>query len=261
MSSRVREVDSLLDDLDDVLGTNVNGKPRASPPPSAGPRTKVGDEDIAALLNDVSHVSVSERAVPAPVESTTRSFDSSDDEGNAVQPTPVAKKQSPLPKANVDHSDWDSDDGDEPTLVKKTSTSYTNTSPCSRSPLSPYVSSNNVGAVGTINKRQRCGVLKIGGTDWPTGCSPTSLVDKKCDNIRCTKCDFKVIWFDNYSWDPSVTYIFLRNNVPDFDKLKEMLVKDNGYCAYACQCCSRTAKSLDSLDPLGDIRWACGGHA
>lgn len=55
----------------------------------------------------------------------------------------------------------------------------------------------------------------------------TSLI-RKCDNLRCTKCDFRVIWFDNYAWSPTVNYIFLRNNVPDFFKLQEKLDPEKG---------------------------------
>ncbi|GIX85977.1 hypothetical protein CEXT_377581, partial [Caerostris extrusa] len=31
-------------------------------------------------------------------------------------------------------------------------------------------------------------------------------------------CDFKVSIFRDYAWDPSTNYLFLRNNMPDFDK-------------------------------------------
>ena len=41
--------------------------------------------------------------------------------------------------------------------------------------------------------------------------------------MRCTSCDFHVMWFDNYSWSDSCDYYFLRNNVPDFGRLKRKL--------------------------------------
>ena len=46
--------------------------------------------------------------------------------------------------------------------------------------------------------------------------------------MRCVSCDFHVIWFDNYSWSDSCDYYFLRNNVPDFGRLKKKLNTNKG---------------------------------
>lgn len=42
---------------------------------------------------------------------------------------------------------------------------------------------------------------------------------RACDQLRCTSCDFKVVFYDNVQWDSSCDYIFFRNNVPDYQRL------------------------------------------
>ena len=56
-----------------------------------------------------------------------------------------------------------------------------------------------------------------------------SFLFRACDNLRCTDCDFKVATFDNYSWDTTTDYLFLRNNAPDFYKLKAKLCPKKGW--------------------------------
>lgn len=35
-------------------------------------------------------------------------------------------------------------------------------------------------------------------------------VDRSCDQLRCTSCDFRVLTFDDCEWDSSCDYLFLR---------------------------------------------------
>lgn len=51
---------------------------------------------------------------------------------------------------------------------------------------------------------------------------------RSCDTLRCTSCDFKVASFDDFDWESSTDYLFLRNNAPDFDRLKSKLTRKKG---------------------------------
>lgn len=48
-------------------------------------------------------------------------------------------------------------------------------------------------------------------------------IDSACNNLRCTSCDFKVSIFKDFAWDPTTNYLFLRNNMPDFEKVRPKL--------------------------------------
>ncbi|XP_048752920.2 cilia- and flagella-associated protein 418-like isoform X2 [Ostrea edulis] len=82
---------------------------------------------------------------------------------------------------------------------------------------------------------------------------------KSCDKLRCTSCDFKVCSFDNYEWHPDTDYLFLRNNAPDYHRLKTNLVPKRGSRSYCCQCCLRSVQEMTKLaDPR--LKWVCGKH-
>ena len=49
-----------------------------------------------------------------------------------------------------------------------------------------------------------------------------------CNQLRCTACDFRVCSFDNMVWSKDTSYLFLRNNTPDFEKLKSKLSRKKG---------------------------------
>lgn len=82
-----------------------------------------------------------------------------------------------------------------------------------------------------------------------------------CDNIRCTKCDFKVCCFANRAWDSGVDYLFFRNNFPTDSKLAPMMLKQAASSAYCCQCSWFTAEAEHKIDFGSDLRWVCGGHS
>ena len=68
---------------------------------------------------------------------------------------------------------------------------------------------------------------------------------RACDRLRCTGCDFKVCLFDNYKWHSDTNYLFLRNNVPDFAKLKSKLSPSKGkpiWSAWLLSCSSELRK-------------------
>jgi hypothetical protein len=51
---------------------------------------------------------------------------------------------------------------------------------------------------------------------------------KSCDKLRCTGCDFRLLFFDDYNWTSKVDYLFFRNNMPDEKKLKKQLTRKKG---------------------------------
>lgn len=51
---------------------------------------------------------------------------------------------------------------------------------------------------------------------------------RACNTLRCLSCDFKVLYFDNLRWSPSVNYLYFRNNVPDTSKLRAKLQRSSG---------------------------------
>ena len=69
--------------------------------------------------------------------------------------------------------------------------------------------------------------------------SPTAIVMKNilrkllhlcraCDRLRCTSCDFRVIYFDDHIWHSRSDYLFFRNCVPDHKCLKKNLIEKKG---------------------------------
>nr|XP_055159431.1 cilia- and flagella-associated protein 418 isoform X2 [Nyctereutes procyonoides] len=90
--------------------------------------------------------------------------------------------------------------------------------------------------------------------------STQSLGKRACDRLRCVACDFRVVSYDDCMWDQSCDYLFFRNNMPEFQKLRTKLVKKPGARAYACQCSWRTAEALTALQADPQLRWVCGRH-
>uniref|UniRef100_A0A0B7A4D8 Cilia- and flagella-associated protein 418 n=1 Tax=Arion vulgaris TaxID=1028688 RepID=A0A0B7A4D8_9EUPU len=74
---------------------------------------------------------------------------------------------------------------------------------------------------------RRCFPVFLGGSENNMGRS-SAANNKACDQLRCTSCDFKVYCYDNLSWNKDTDYLFLRNNVPNFHKLKIKLCRLKG---------------------------------
>ncbi len=51
---------------------------------------------------------------------------------------------------------------------------------------------------------------------------------RACDRLHCTACNFHVIFFQEHIWDSRSDYLFFRNHVPDYERLKKNLVKKKG---------------------------------
>ncbi|XP_076338829.1 cilia- and flagella-associated protein 418-like isoform X4 [Tachypleus tridentatus] len=106
---------------------------------------------------------------------------------------------------------------------------------------------------------RRCLTAYLGGTAVSTGLS-SSLTQRACSNLRCLSCDFNVTMFDNYCWDQSTDYLFLRNNMPDFQRVKKKLSHKPGWRSYACQCQHRSVRDLAEVRKCEDLKWVCGKH-
>ncbi|XP_053744308.1 cilia- and flagella-associated protein 418 [Synchiropus splendidus] len=105
---------------------------------------------------------------------------------------------------------------------------------------------------------KKCCPVFIGGTAIRYGLG-TSTSQRSCDQLRCTSCDFRVLMFDDCAWD-SCDYLFLRNNVPDHEKLCARLKKRRGVRAYACQCNWISSEEVRDLQGLPGLHWVCGQH-
>lgn len=106
----------------------------------------------------------------------------------------------------------------------------------------------------------KCYPLLLGGSRIATGHSTTSS-QRACDRLRCTSCDFRVIYFNDYCWHSRSNYLFFRNNVPDFERLKKNLVRKKDYRAYACQCQWESVHGVLEVSAVTKLRWVCGKHA
>ncbi|XP_072013900.1 cilia- and flagella-associated protein 418-like [Amphiura filiformis] len=110
------------------------------------------------------------------------------------------------------------------------------------------------------SQMKKCLSVFLGGSSASVGAA-SATTQRTCDQLRCTSCDFKIVYFDNYEWDKTCDYLFFRNNVPDFEKLRAKLKMKKGSRAYACQCKWRSIKSLVALSQDTDLKWVCGKHA
>lgn len=111
------------------------------------------------------------------------------------------------------------------------------------------------------SSRKRCVKVFLGGSKFPKGLCWGSE-ERACDRLRCTSCDFSVVILNDYEWQVDCDYLFFRNNIPDFEKLKSKLTRKRGCCAYACQCSWRSITRLTELwssDP--QLKWVCGKHS
>ncbi|XP_004850193.2 protein C8orf37 homolog isoform X2 [Heterocephalus glaber] len=104
-----------------------------------------------------------------------------------------------------------------------------------------------------------CSPVYLGGSTVPYGIG-THTSQRACDHLRCIACDFRVVSYSDYLWDKSCDYLFFRNNMPEFHRLKIKLVEKKGTRAYACQCSWRTVEELMDLQTDHRLRWVCGKH-
>ncbi|XP_059920837.1 cilia- and flagella-associated protein 418 [Gadus macrocephalus] len=111
----------------------------------------------------------------------------------------------------------------------------------------------------TQSEDKKCRPVFLGGTSIPYGVG-TLLSQRSCDQLRCTSCDFRILTFEDQEWDSACDYLFLRNNMPDGERLRAKLRRSKGKRAYACQCSWFSARDLADLGQQPQLRWVCGKH-
>jgi len=83
---------------------------------------------------------------------------------------------------------------------------------------------------------------------------------RTCSTLRCTSCDFTVVYFDRSKWkNGTAEYIFLRNNHPNKTKLRAQITADINSRAFCCQCSSMTI-TRDTKLSISNSTWICGKH-
>ncbi|XP_061573944.1 cilia- and flagella-associated protein 418 [Cololabis saira] len=107
--------------------------------------------------------------------------------------------------------------------------------------------------------QRKCCPVFVGGSSVTNGVG-TATSKRSCDQLRCISCDFRVLMFDDSEWDPSCDYLFLRNNMPNCQKLRTKLRRRRAYRAYACQCSWFSASEPTDLRDQPQLRWVCGKH-
>ncbi|XP_062987038.1 cilia- and flagella-associated protein 418 [Elgaria multicarinata webbii] len=125
------------------------------------------------------------------------------------------------------------------------------------SQLPSPASENNIPSIQAHGKR--CCPVYLGGSSTPYGIG-TNISQRTCDQLRCTACDFRVSHYNDYQWDKSCDYLFFRNNMPEFSKLKTKMLTKRGSRAYACQCSWRSIDELTDLAMDRQLRWVCSKH-
>ncbi|XP_059350511.1 cilia- and flagella-associated protein 418-like [Daphnia carinata] len=111
-----------------------------------------------------------------------------------------------------------------------------------------------------VVEKQKCFPIYVSGVIDSIDTSHTVRV---CTSLRCTGCDFRVSQFAHYRWRPGTDYLFLRNHMPEFDRVRVKLAAAKFCRAYACQCKFVTVKDLVDLNKLGHefaSTWICLGH-
>ena len=110
-----------------------------------------------------------------------------------------------------------------------------------------------------LGERRQCRPeTLLGGPMASSGVSAVSS-PRVCDNMLCLACNLPVLAMDNVQWDETTDYLFLRNNVPNIDKLRAKLKMKKGCRAYACQCQWRNVTEIVSSRHSG-VQWICRKH-
>ncbi|XP_051055268.1 cilia- and flagella-associated protein 418 [Phodopus roborovskii] len=120
-------------------------------------------------------------------------------------------------------------------------------------------SSNTSVGVSIQGLSKSCSPVYLSGSTIPCGIG-THTSQRACDRLRCLACDFRIVSYDDYVWDKSCDYLFFRNNMPEFHRLKAKLIRKEGARAYACQCSWRSVEELRDLQADHELRWVCGKH-
>ncbi|MEE6465590.1 hypothetical protein FKM82_006605 [Ascaphus truei] len=107
---------------------------------------------------------------------------------------------------------------------------------------------------------KKCCPVYVGGSCIPFGIG-TNISKRACNQLHCTACDFTIVIFNDYQWDASCDYYFLRNSMPELSKLQTTILRMKGTWAYACQCSWSSIQELTDLGTDQQLRWVCGKYS
>ncbi|KDR15583.1 protein C8orf37 homolog [Zootermopsis nevadensis] len=110
------------------------------------------------------------------------------------------------------------------------------------------------------NAKLRCFPVYLGGSDSTSGCSAIGT-PRSCSNLHCISCDFAVYTFDNFQWLSDTDYLFLRTNMPEFERVRDHLLPSEGCRAYACQCCHYSTSVTKQAASVPALSWVCRSHS
>eukprot|EP01033_Poteriospumella_lacustris_P010970 gene10970-7807_t len=114
--------------------------------------------------------------------------------------------------------------------------------------------------------KARCSQVVLGAARCSRGLRASAFSPCVCDALLCSQCNFKVLSFADRRWQAAADYLFLRNNMPNRDKLATRLDAAPGTVAYCCQCRSAAVSPDEDTRVLvigaaQDPQWICTGHA
>ena len=216
------------------------------------------DKDIDDLLDEVEQKFVVKKKSSSSTTTTAKSGLLSS------KPDQKVSKQAIKPRKSKSGLEDDIDAIlDLDIHIQDDNVSRSRSSNSNRSNFSSSAQSQTTAATATVKSNisggQRCYPVYLGGSKDVMG-RGSSLNSLACDQLRCTACDFRVIYFDNMAWQKETDYLFLRNNVPDFKRLKPRLSNKRNCRAYCCQCQWRNVSEIAELkDP--QLKWVCGKHS
>uniref|UniRef100_A0A7S3AQN6 Cilia- and flagella-associated protein 418 n=1 Tax=Haptolina ericina TaxID=156174 RepID=A0A7S3AQN6_9EUKA len=172
------------------------------------------DDNVDALLDEIDGLLL-DSAAPEP-RSIPKAVPSAPPPRTAIPERTIAASSSSIGRPGGDGDDIDR-------LIADV---------CASSPPKPASSYSGAGANGAPARNSGVTVIT---PNFPRSTSGEDH-DSSETNLRCARCDFKVLRFQDQRWDESADYMFFRNFMPNRTKLATRLQPSSDTAAMACQC-------------------------
>lgn len=178
--------------------------------------------------------------------------------GGRGRPSPAPTAANQVPPRGISDKKTKGDMLDD--LLEELGDICTSQAPSRSQPPNDLRKGAHSGSSLVSRTRTKCAAVILGpqGSVWGRSSGVDGVVC--CDNLRCTRCDFKVLRFDGVAWHGDVDYMFFRNCYPDEEKMRGKLRGRAGSSAYACQCQWVSCLEEMRVDYSADLRWVCAGH-
>ena len=244
------DLDSLVEEIEDLL----TDRPSSQGAIHKSPNQK--NKDLAASSRSSSVPRSGSARNKNNVFANTTAFANH----NNSTPSPASKK-SAMFKKQFSHNDLELDDfmneliEDSPTspIIKRKNSIPKNAS------VGAFTTSSPVSSLTSPRVSKKCSTTYLSNRHDSFGIN-TFLTPKRCSDLRCMKCDFKVINFDGKKWKDDVNYLFFRNNYPETVKKGFEEKEFPDHTSYCCQCSWITVSDRTSAKNLTSLNWYCGGH-